>query len=118
MAASTTFLNTCHALIAALPEYTAYRAARLAFEEASEESRLAKWQLLYGDNQAGGSPALRLRRAIRDIVAANAGSTESSLDREDAYRQLAAPFLTRRDDRPLTSAEEAAVIRDLVALGE
>ena len=116
MAASTAFMNTCNGLIAALPSYIAFQAALATYEAANDEAKASAWHAVYGENQAGGSLAIRLRRAIRDIVTANAGSTESTLDREDAYRRLAAPFATRYEDRPLTQEQEIAARVPLVQL--
>jgi hypothetical protein len=114
MAVSTAFLNTCETAVLALPEYAAYQAGVAAFESATDDAKLAKWQLLFGENQPGGSLALRLRRAVRDVVQANSTSSIPPGDLEAAYRQLAAPFATRYLDRPLTPAEEDAARVPLV----
>lgn len=106
MAASDAFMVTCRALVAALPELAAFRAALLALETAGDDQQRARWQDAYGDARTGLSPAYRLRRAVRDVVigqaeALGAGSLGPA-DREDAYRRLAAEVVpdVRQPDNP------------------
>ena len=114
MAISSAFLTTCRAAIILTPEYTAYQAALAALDAASEPDRLAKWQAAYNDAQAGLSPAYRLRRAIRDVVMNQDLSLLGALEREQVCQTLAGMYL-RDDERPLTSAEDAAALSTLVA---
>lgn len=86
------FMAACRAAVANLPELTAFRAALAALAGASRAARPALYQAAYGDNQAGLSPAYRLRKAIRDTVGATADATVSPGEREAAYATLAAEF--------------------------
>lgn len=107
MPITVTFLNTCRTAITGLPELTTYRAAVVALGAAAKASRPALWYATYGDNQAGLSPAYRLRKAIRDTVRANADATVSPLEQEEAYRTLAADYVSVPDP-PKNAEQEAA----------
>lgn len=84
MPASLAFLNTALATIRDTPEYAAFQTALLAYSAAGEEQKQAKWNAAYSDNQAGLSPAYRLRRAIRAVVVNTQASEEVTLSRADA----------------------------------
>lgn len=86
------FMASCRAAIDDLPELTTFRAALAALAGATRAARPALYQAAYGDNQAGLSPAYRLRKAIRDTVGATADATVSPGERETAYATLAAEF--------------------------
>ena len=116
MAISNAFLTTCRTAIDSLTELTAYRAATAALDTAGELDKRAKWTLAYNDAQTGGSPALRLRMAIRSVVAGQDLSALSIPERETAYQTLAGIYL-RDDEKPPTPAEEVAALTELVAAG-
>lgn len=104
------FLATCRPLVQALPEYAAYQSARQRYGAAADDVRAALWRTLYSDAQAGGmSLAHQLRRAIRDIVKAQATSSMSGLDCEAAYRTLSGEVVAE-EDRPLTDTEEVGAL--------
>lgn len=109
MAVSDATLISWRALVRVLPEFTAYQAARLTFGAATGDTRRSMWVSLFSDAQPGMSLAYRLRRAIRDVVVANATSDHSALDREGAYRSLAAEVVNE-EERPLTDAEEQSTL--------
>ena len=111
MAVTATFLADARALIVATPEYVAHRAAVATFESAGEGAELSKWYDAYGDNQIGGSPCLRLRKVIREIVLGQ-GTTLSVKDRESAYASLDAILVDVRP-RPQTYAERRRDLADL-----
>lgn len=113
MAVSDAFLATCRTQIAASAEYTAFRTALTALGASARAGKPALWQALYGDNQAGLSPAYRLRRVVRDTVQANRTASTTPLDLEAAYRTLAAEYAPPAR-QPQNAEQEAAAFQDLL----
>lgn len=96
MAASASFLSAALASARASAEYATFAAARAAFAAAPEGSRQARWSDCYSDAQPGLSPAYRLRRALRDVVANTQISqsvTLSPAESEAAYQFLVAQLV-------------------------
>lgn len=116
MAISSAFLTTCRASIVLTTEYTDYAAALNVFDAASEPDKLAKWLLLNGDSQTGGSMAMRLRVAIREVVRNQDLADLSTLEREEVVRTLSGMYL-RSDDKPQTEAEKFVVLSELAQAG-
>lgn len=114
MPVTASFLDTCRTAIYALPERAAFLASLATASGASRPARAAAWLRTFGDNQAGGSPAYRLRKAIRDVVQAQADTagTLSPLDRESAYRTLVAEQGTHAR-QPASDAVENAEFQRL-----
>lgn len=107
MPISDSFLGTCRGLIDDLPELSTFRAALANITSTSRAARSAAWAGAFGDAQAGLSPAYRLRRAIRDTVNSQAdiAGNMSGLDRESAYRTMAAEFVPEVPPPPTLAAE-------------
>lgn len=119
MAASASFLESCRVQIRVLPELTAFTAALASYNGAARGDRGRYWYLAFNDNQAGLSPAYRLRRAIRDIVTAYVDSTANAGDREAACVTLANEFCPDTPSPQSTGQEAAelqtAIIDDLLS---
>lgn len=113
MATTAAFLATCRTAIEATPELSAFRTALLALGAASRAARPALWNALYDDAQAGHSPALRLRKAIRDAVNANAGESVTALERESTYRDFAAEYAPQYP-RPTDAVTEKTELERLI----
>ena len=111
MAIAATFMDTCRALVIATPEYTAFRAALSVLDGAGGNGALTAWYICYGNAQLGLSPAYRLRKAIRETIAAQ-GSALSPVEREEAYRSLDADLVPIHE-RPRTRAERRGDLMDL-----
>lgn len=116
MAVTAAFLASCRSAIVATAEYTAFNTAYALYASASRSSRANYWYLAYGDNQAGLSPAYRLRKAIRDTVLGLADSTVTPTERESAYRTLAAEYVQDiappMDQNTEKAALEKAILED------
>ncbi len=115
MAISNALLTTCRAAIILTPAYTAYTAAMSALDVANEPGKLAKWEAAYG-HRDGGSLAMQLRVAIREVVRDQDLSLLSVLERESICGTLAGLYL-RDDEKPLSPAEEAAQLASLLSAG-
>lgn len=116
MAITHAVLSGARTLIDASAELTAYRAATAALDAASEPDRLAKWKLAYDDSLVNQSPALRLRREIRNALLNQDLSALSVPEREEAVRTLSNLYV-RDDERPRTPAENLATLTELVGAG-
>lgn len=114
MALTGAFLTTCRAAVSALPELTAFRAA-LALAEHTRAGRVAAWNRAFSATTASPSPANCLAKAIRDTINAQADASGAlgPLDRETAYRTLAAEFVPTIE-RPASDAAEAAALETLL----
>jgi len=113
MALTDSFLATCRAAIALLPELATFRTAKTLAETGTRAQRTAAWNAAYSDAQAGLSPAYRLRKAVRDTVNAQADTagTLGLLDRESAYQTLVAEVVTTVPPPSSAAAEYAAFQR-------
>ena len=93
MPASASFLNTALAVVQATAEYTAFQAALANLSAAGDDSKQAAWVAAYSDGQIGHSPAYRVRKRIRHVVAnvqVSLAEILSQVDAEAAYQQLTA----------------------------
>lgn len=115
MALTDAFLNVCRGVIANLPERSAFiTAGTLANDTRAERS--ARWGRLYGTDATSTSVASRYRKAIRDMVNAEAdkyatagSGTVSPLERESAIRTLVTEFVPAVS-KPKSSADELAAL--------
>ena len=116
-----TVTNTITATVVAgtsvrgLPELTAFRNALADIASATRADRLAAWHAAYTPTATGPSLVQQLRKAIRDVINAQADSegTLSPLERESMYRTLVAEFAPS-SDRPQTDDEEYATLQQLL----
>lgn len=115
MSLTTAFLNTCRTAISSLPELTTFQSALTAALNGTRSARIAAWHATYTPGTAGLSPALNLRRAIRDTINAQADASGALglLDRESAFQTLSAEFVPTYT-RPPSDAEEAAGLEKLL----
>ena len=115
MAVTAGFLLTCEGLVAALPELTTFRSAQSAFDNASELDRVTRWIAAFGEAQLSGSPALRLRKAIREVVVSQSDglTTMNAADKESAYATLATKFVPA-PQRPSSQEEQDAEVLPLI----
>ncbi len=121
MPASGSFMSTCATAIVALPEYAAFQAALAQLSASGEGDKLSAWNAAYSDGQIGGSPAYRLRRAIRSVIAnaeVSQAVTLSQPDREAAYQTLvtqvvpdASPPVVSTERTPALTAEDIDMLR-------
>lgn len=109
MAISSAFLTTVRAAIVARTEYTNYTDGLAVLDAASEPDKLAKWAIVYDDAQIGGSLAMKLKRAIREVIAIQDLSALSVFEREEVFRTMAGSYL-RDDDKPRTATEDVAAL--------
>ena len=96
MAPSASFLSSALAVVVAAPEYAAFQAALQNISLANDDTRQAAWAAAYNDGVFGGSPAMRLKQAIRNAVANTQYSTTTYLgqsDSESAYQQIASQLV-------------------------
>lgn len=107
------YLAACRLVIQSLPELTAFRSALAVTETATRADRVRSWHATYDDAQAGHSPAYRLRRAVRDVVNAQADASITLLERESAYRTLVTEVVPEMA-RPLTDEQETEAFEKLL----
>lgn len=109
MALTTAFLTTCRAAIALLPELTTFRASLATATSGNRAARIAAWHATFTPGLGGSSPALALRKAIRDTINAQADASGALglLDRECAVSTLSAEYAPHIE-RPASDAAEAA----------
>lgn len=115
MALTTAFLNTCRSAIASLAELTAFRESLALTDAATRAERIAAWHATFSPDGDGICPAHSLRQAIRGVVHAQADLSGAlgTLDRESAYRTLAAEFVPVYP-RPATDDEANAAFEQLL----
>ena len=109
---STTLMDTFRSAVEDEPELAAFRTAYAAFDAASRADKGGYWQAAFDDAQAGMSPAYRLKRAIRGVVASLGGSL-TPLGREAAYRALAAQYVPEVPP-PAPAEQEAVALQQLL----
>lgn len=107
------FMASCRSAIATSSELTAFRSALTALAGATRATRPALYQACYGDNQAGLSPAYRLRKYIRDTVQALAATTVTPGERETAYQTLTGEFVPA-SPVPTPADQEQAKLQTLL----
>jgi len=111
MALTDAFLATCRTAITALPELTAFRAARTPMTTGTTRAtRLAAWQATF--TPPGSSPQYLLRVAMRSAIQSRATGAQGPLDLEAAYRTLEAEF-SPDASRPLSDTEVKAIVDTL-----
>lgn len=113
MAVTESFLASCRTSIELHPEFTAFRTAYTAFDTAPRAQKGAYWRLAFDDAQTGLSPAYRLKKVIRDVIAATADTTVSRTEREEAYRTLSSQYVPAVTE-PKERAEEVAELHRLI----
>lgn len=109
------YLASCRSAISSLPELTTLRTAYALYDAAARADKARYWNLAFSDAQIGGSPAMALKRAIRETVTALASTTGgiSDLEREEAYRTMVGEYVPE-PDRPMTNDEEKAALQELL----
>lgn len=117
MPVTDSFLAACRSAISSLPELTTFRATLASVGVGGRDQRAAAWASCYEDSKSHDkSPAYRLRKAVRDAVQAQAdiAGTLSPLDRESAYRAMAAEFAPPHPKPPTTARESEELQRLLL----
>lgn len=112
MAVSESTLTTCRTAILASAKLTTYRTAYDLYDSANSDDKGRYWNLCFSDAQAGQSPAMALKKEIREIVIMNTASNSAS-EREAAYRQLVSEYVGE-PQKPLTADERQAIIEQLL----
>lgn len=114
MPVTESFLATCRTAIELTAQFTAYRTAYALYDAASTAAdKAVYWNDCFSDAQLGQSPAMALKKAIRETVLANADATITATERESAYRTLKA-YYVGDPAPPLNDAERQKIIEDLL----
>lgn len=117
MPISAAYTAACRTAVLALPELTAFRAAKAVTDSMTRDQRRAAWYAAYEPSVGGPSPAYNLRRAIRDVVNARGDITGNitALDRESAYQTLATEFAPDAE-RPASAEQELTARNTILGL--
>lgn len=93
MAVTESFLASCRTAIDLHPEVAAFRAAYALYDAASRADKGRYWRLAFDDAQTGLSPAYRLKKLVREVIASLADATVTPAEREAAYRTLGGEYV-------------------------